>query len=148
MKYGLFADVGSTFTKVVAVDLENAEIIGRAMSSTTIATDVNIGYDKAANAVMDMCGIKEFDLKLACSSAAGGLKMVAIGLVPELTSQAALLAVQNAGAKVLAFIFNDVNHDRYSYRYHYRRGSYYYNYKYRYKYGYRYADPKDGATKK
>ncbi|MBQ6867191.1 MAG: glutamate mutase L [Clostridia bacterium] len=102
MKYGLFADVGSTFTKVVAVDLENAEIIGRAMSSTTIATDVNIGYDKAANAVMDMCGIKEFDLKLACSSAAGGLKMVAIGLVPELTSQAALLAVQNAGAKVLA----------------------------------------------
>ena len=40
MKYGLFADVGSTFTKVVAVDLEKAEIIGRAMSNTTIATDI------------------------------------------------------------------------------------------------------------
>lgn len=102
MKYALFADVGSTFTKVVAVDLENAEVIGRAMSSTTIATDVNIGYNAAKEAACKMCGVKEFDLKLACSSAAGGLKMIAIGLVPELTSQAALLAVQNAGAKVLA----------------------------------------------
>lgn len=102
MKYGLFADVGSTFTKVVAVDIEKAEIIGRAMSNTTIATDVNIGFDKAAEEVKKMCGVEQFDLKLACSSAAGGLKMVAIGLVPELTSQAALLAVQNAGAKVMA----------------------------------------------
>lgn len=102
MKYGLFADVGSTFTKVVAVDLQKAQVIGRAMASTTISTDVNIGYNKAAKAVMDMCKVENFDLKLACSSAAGGLKMVALGLVPELTSQAALLAVQNAGAKVLA----------------------------------------------
>ena len=102
MKYALFADVGSTFTKVVAVDLEQAQVIGKAMSSTTIATDVNIGYNAAKDAVCNACGVKEFDLKLACSSAAGGLKMIAIGLVPELTSQAALLAVQNAGAKVLS----------------------------------------------
>ena len=38
--------------------------------------------------------------KLACSSAAGGLKMVAIGLVPELTVEAAKRAALGAGAKV------------------------------------------------
>ena len=42
-----------------------------------------------------------FVKKLACSSAAGGLKMVAIGLVPELTAEAAKRAALGAGARVL-----------------------------------------------
>lgn len=37
----------------------------------------------------------------ACSSAAGGLRMVAIGLVPELTAKAARQASLGAGAKVI-----------------------------------------------
>jgi uncharacterized protein (TIGR01319 family) len=41
-----------------------------------------------------------FDVRLACSSAAGGLKMVTIGLVPEMTSRAAHFAALGAGAKV------------------------------------------------
>jgi len=40
----------------------------------------------------------EFDRKLACSSAAGGLKMVAIGLVQELTAEAAKRAALGAAA--------------------------------------------------
>ena len=39
--------------------------------------------------------------KLACSSAAGGLKMIAIGLVPDLTAEAAKRAALGAGARVL-----------------------------------------------
>src|SRR5699024_6728198 len=39
--------------------------------------------------------------KLACSSAAGGLKIIAIGLVPELTSEAAERAALGAGARVI-----------------------------------------------
>ena len=39
--------------------------------------------------------------KLACSSAAGGLRMVTVGLVPDLTSEAARLAALGAGAKVV-----------------------------------------------
>lgn len=102
MRYALFADVGSTFTKVTAVDLLEVKIIGRGMSPTTIDTDVNVGFDLALAQVRKSVPDITFDVSYACSSAAGGLKMIAIGLVPELTSQAALLAVQNAGAKVLA----------------------------------------------
>ena len=44
---------------------------------------------------LDFCG------KYACSSAAGGLRMLASGLVPELTAEAAKTASLGAGAKVL-----------------------------------------------
>lgn len=101
MSYALFTDVGSTFTKVTAADLDNCRIVGRAMSPTTILTDVNIGVSKAIELLEQQCGKLEFDFKLACSSAAGGLKMVACGLVPDLTSEAARLASLSAGAKVL-----------------------------------------------
>ena len=37
----------------------------------------------------------------ACSSAAGGLKMVCIGLVPDFTTEAGRLAALGAGAKVV-----------------------------------------------
>lgn len=43
----------------------------------------------------------EYDRMLCCSSAGGGLKMVALGLVPELTAKAARLAAASAGAKVV-----------------------------------------------
>jgi len=45
-------------------------------------------------------GKLEFAACYACSSAAGGLRMVTSGLVPELTSEAARLASLGAGAKV------------------------------------------------
>jgi uncharacterized protein (TIGR01319 family) len=42
-----------------------------------------------------------YDELLCCSSAGGGLKMVALGLVPELTAKAAKMAAESAGAKVI-----------------------------------------------
>jgi len=36
----ILIDFGSTFTKLVAVDLERAELIGRSQAPSTVATDV------------------------------------------------------------------------------------------------------------
>lgn len=102
----LLIDFGSTYTKLTAVDITKEEIIGTSKDITTIEDDIMIGFNKAYKKLMENIeakGIKDvnFIKKLACSSAAGGLKMVAIGLVPELTAEAAKRAALGAGARVL-----------------------------------------------
>jgi uncharacterized protein (TIGR01319 family) len=103
MSVHLLIDFGSTYTKVMAVDLSKEVILGRAQSPTTIDTDVTIGLDKALAELVDSCGLDlgQVEGKYASSSAAGGLKMAAIGLVPELTLEAARRACLGAGAKVV-----------------------------------------------
>ena len=103
MKPYLLVDFGSTYTKIVAVDLENNYIIGTSKATTTVDTNVLNGYDKALERLLrNHPGIKEKDISgfSACSSAAGGLKMAAIGLVEELTVEAAKRACLGAGAIV------------------------------------------------
>jgi len=96
-------DFGSTYTKVTAVDLERELLVGRAQSPTTVEIDINIGLRLALQELYTQSGIRAEDIagKYACSSAAGGLKMAAIGLVPDLTLKAAQMAALGAGAKVL-----------------------------------------------
>lgn len=105
MKGYLLIDFGSTYTKLTAVDIENEEIAATAKDITTVDTDIMIGFNKAydkLNSILNEKNIKiDYIKKLACSSAAGGLKMVAIGLVPELTAEAAKRAALGAGARVL-----------------------------------------------
>lgn len=103
MKAYLLIDFGSTYTKLTAVDIENEEILATSKDITTVEDDIMIGFNKAYETLMvDLKGKDiEFVRKLACSSAAGGLKMVAIGLVPELTAEAAKRAALGAGARVL-----------------------------------------------
>lgn len=101
MKDVLLIDFGSTYTKITAVDIEREEISGTAQSFTTIETDINDGLNNALRRLEGEAGIREFDERYACSSAAGGLRMVAIGLVPELTATAAKQASLGAGAKVI-----------------------------------------------
>ncbi|MEG2929697.1 MAG: methylaspartate mutase accessory protein GlmL [Oscillospiraceae bacterium] len=101
MKAVLLIDFGSTYTKVTAVDVEAEAILGTAQSYTTVETDINNGLNNAIELLKKQIGDIEFGEQYACSSAAGGLKMVAIGLVPELTAKAAKLASLGAGAKVL-----------------------------------------------
>ncbi|HIV80936.1 MAG TPA: glutamate mutase L [Candidatus Avanaerovorax faecigallinarum] len=101
MKAVLLIDFGSTYTKITAVDIEKEEILGTAQSFTTIETDINDGLKNALKILEEKTGPLEFSEKYACSSAAGGLRMVAIGLVPELTAQAAKQASLGAGAKVV-----------------------------------------------
>ncbi|MCL2832415.1 MAG: methylaspartate mutase accessory protein GlmL [Treponema sp.] len=101
MKYYLTADFGSTFTKVCAVDAENKKIAGTAKAFTTINTDVREGYLAALEKLEAAAGKLPYSAKLACSSAGGGLRMIAAGLVPELTAKAAGMAASSAGAKVI-----------------------------------------------
>ena len=96
----LFIDFGSTNTKLTAVDTDKCEIIGTAKSFTTVDSDIRVGYNKAYKELIDKIGETKFTKTIACSSAAGGLKMCAIGLVEELTVEAAKRACFGAGGKV------------------------------------------------
>ena len=97
----LLIDFGSTYTKVTAVDTESERIIGTAQSYTTIETDIINGLNNALGELFKTTGKLDFAEQYACSSAAGGLRMVAIGLVPDLTDKAARQASLGAGAKVI-----------------------------------------------
>ena len=100
MKYCLTVDFGSTYTKMCAVDAGNKKVIGTAKAFTTIQTDVREGFDAALSELEAAVGRLDYCERLACSSAGGGLKMIAVGLVPELTAKAARMAASSAGAKV------------------------------------------------
>ena len=101
MKPILLIDFGSTYTKLTAVDVEGEKILGTAASYTTVQTDINDGLRNGLKLLEEKVGKLEFAETFACSSAAGGLRMVASGLVPELTSEAAKLASLGAGAKIV-----------------------------------------------
>lgn len=101
MKPVLLIDFGSTYTKLTAVDVEAEEILGTAASYTTVQTDINDGLNEGLRLLEEKTGKIEYTECFACSSAAGGLRMVTSGLVPELTSEAAKLASLGAGAKVV-----------------------------------------------
>ena len=101
MKPILLIDFGSTYTKLTAVDVEGEEILGTASSYTTVQTDINEGLEAALRLLEKKTGKIEYEKTYACSSAAGGLRMVTSGLVPELTGEAAKLASLGAGAKVV-----------------------------------------------
>ena len=87
MKPVLLTDFGSTYTKLTAVDLDAAKLLGTAQAYTTVASDVRIGFQKALDALLAQTGPLTFAQSFACSSAAGGLRMMVSGLVPELRSK-------------------------------------------------------------
>ncbi|ABB15962.1 methylaspartate mutase accessory protein GlmL [Carboxydothermus hydrogenoformans] len=100
MRLGLFLDIGSTYTKGRVVELERGELLASAKAYTTVETDVTLGINDCL-LELSRQGIKEkYDIKLASSSAAGGLRMVAVGLVRDLTTEAAKKAALTAGARV------------------------------------------------
>ena len=97
----LLIDFGSTYTKVTAVDTDEPRLLGTANSYTTVQTDINNGLADALRKLEQTTGRLNFSARFAASSAAGGLRMLASGLVPELTAEAAKTASLGAGAKVL-----------------------------------------------
>lgn len=101
-RYRIFADFGSTFTKMVAFDLEKEELAARVQTPSTVETNIMEGLHAAFAELKKQIDFGEEEMRntTASSSAAGGLKMVCIGLVPEYTTEAGRLAALGAGAKV------------------------------------------------
>ena len=99
----IFIDFGSTFTKAVAFDLDKEELLARVQVPSTVDTDISVGLREAFDKLSETAPIDDDDVKrtLACSSAAGGLRMICIGLVPEYTTEAGRLAALGAGAKIV-----------------------------------------------
>jgi uncharacterized protein (TIGR01319 family) len=101
---GIFVDFGSTYTKVTAIDLDEEIIIGRGRAESTVKTDLTIGLKAALEELEQEAQRKCAEvshLRLACSSAAGGLRLVVIGLVPSLSLSAGRMAALGAGAKLV-----------------------------------------------
>lgn len=102
MTTALLIDFGSTYTKLRAVDLERATVLAAGQGPSTVTTDITIGMAAALADLERRLGrLPVFKYRLAASSAAGGLKMVTIGLVRELTAEAARQAALGAGAKLV-----------------------------------------------
>ena len=107
----ILIDFGSTFTKLAAVDLSLARVVGRSQAPTTVRTDVREGLLQALIGLHQRHGlfdrtpedlsVLEQEIVLASSSAAGGLRIAVVGLVPGLTVEAANQAALGAGAKVV-----------------------------------------------
>jgi uncharacterized protein (TIGR01319 family) len=107
----ILIDFGSTFTKVTAVNLSQSGVVGRSQAPSTVLTDVRDGLLQALVILHHRHGlfdslpadlsILEGEVVLASSSAAGGLRIAVIGLVPGLTVEAANQAALGAGAKVV-----------------------------------------------
>ncbi|MCM2252111.1 MAG: methylaspartate mutase accessory protein GlmL [Ramlibacter sp.] len=97
----VLVDIGSTFTKAVAVDIERKAVLATVKAPTSADTDVRIGIDQAMRALRGATGARAGTDVLACSSAAGGLRMISVGLVPQLSSEAARRAALGAGAKMV-----------------------------------------------
>lgn len=95
----LFIDVGSTFTKVLVID-ENGRAIANAKAPTTINDDVIRGVLSAVSNLPPDCQ-GPFDWALTSSSAAGGLRMVSVGLTEPLSGRAGTLAALGSGGKVI-----------------------------------------------
>jgi uncharacterized protein (TIGR01319 family) len=106
MKVYLLADFGSTYTKLTAVDLELSHILATTQCPTTVKTDIAEGLNHATAEIENQIGKFEIEALHACSSAAGGLRMVVSGLVEELTAEAARVAALGAGARVIRVFSN------------------------------------------
>lgn len=104
----LAIDFGSTFTKVAAFDLAAEKVAASAQAGSTVDSDINHGLDTALDRLAATLGERAVAdaPRLACSSAAGGLRMVVAGLVRELTTQAAREACLGAGAKLIGTYSN------------------------------------------
>ena len=99
----LIAEIGSTTTVVNAFELGSTpKLLGKGVSQTTVDTDVRDGLNAAIANLEGQweCGTLTYDVMLAASSAAGGLRMTVSGLVYEMTVRAAKEAALNAGANL------------------------------------------------
>jgi uncharacterized protein (TIGR01319 family) len=98
----LTIDFGSTFTKGSLFDLAQERMVATAYEPSTVESDVTIGLRSVFSRLSEhtSCDLRRIPARV-CSSAAGGLRMVVVGLVPSLSLEAAQRAALGAGAKIV-----------------------------------------------
>lgn len=96
-------DFGSTFTKATVVSLNEKKVIFTTKTPSTVNTNAKHGLDKCCEDIKKIIGESELAKarKFATSSASGGLRMIVIGLTPNLSLLAGKNAALSAGAKLL-----------------------------------------------
>lgn len=97
-RLALCADFGSTFTKLLAIDLDRGRLVATAEHRTTIESDVLDGY-AAAQAELGITG--PYETTLACSSAGGGLRLAVVGYERVVSAEAGHRVALSAGARVV-----------------------------------------------
>ena len=94
-------DIGSTWTKGALFSVHEGQLkLERRESDATTTDDLSICFKN----VLDKLKLTAYgNTPILCSSSAhGGLKIVAIGIVPDLTVESARLAALSAGGKLTA----------------------------------------------
>src|ERR1700742_313989 len=105
----VLTDFGSTYTKVTLVDVASGRLVARAQAPTTVARDVMDGFQRALADALDVAGPHvTLGPRAAASSAGGGLRIAAIGLVSELTAEAARRTALNAGGRIELTLSGDL----------------------------------------
>lgn len=100
-RVAVLTDFGSTYTKVTLVHLESGALVAHAQAPTTADTDVMEGFSRALDQAVAAAGHPVVpERRISCSSAGGGLRVAAVGLVEDLTAAAARQAALNAGGRV------------------------------------------------
>ncbi len=98
-RYAVCADVGSTYTKVMVVDLAEARVVASAAHPTTSGTDVLLGLDAAV--ARATAGLGDDLTVYVCSSAGGGLRLAVVGYEALVTAEAGHRVGLSAGAQVV-----------------------------------------------
>ena len=106
----LAVDFGSTFTKILTFNTKSEEVKLRYVPTVlkdirySLANGLGVGEEVKKSGSWKPLEEKlgEFDLRLPCSSAKGGLKMVTVSLTDAESGFAADTAALTAGAKIVA----------------------------------------------
>ncbi|WP_438782160.1 glutamate mutase L [Enterococcus sp. DIV0187] len=101
--YAVLVDFGSTYTKVVCVNLKERKVVVTDKFPSTVHSDAAIGLNQCFEVAIRTIGKEKFGsaLKLATSSAAGGLRMAVVGLTNSISIEAGRNASFSAGAKIV-----------------------------------------------
>ncbi len=102
----LVIDIGSTYTKQRV--FKDYKLMASAATPTTLE-NVYLGIRDGQKLLCDQLNISEISAKhvLSSSSAAGGLRMVAMGYMARVTGKAAAAVAMNSGAKILEIISSE-----------------------------------------
>jgi uncharacterized protein (TIGR01319 family) len=97
-------DFGSTFTKAALVDLAGGGLVATASSPTTLGSDVLDGWEACLTQLAERDPGAKAAPVLACSSAAGGLRIAVVGNEELVTGEAGRRVGLSSGGRVVEVV--------------------------------------------